>query len=99
MAVKYGQKFLSVGITVWHHLAKLRDVDFYSYLTAVKDTLICLHRRFIMSLQIFDLDCHDAVNCCYFLSDVCVVCGTQDGHITLADVRNIRYILLPSQHY
>ena len=44
----------------------------------------------LLWLQIFDLDCYDAVNCCCFLSDVCVACGTQDGRITVTDLRNIR---------
>ncbi|WAR06857.1 PAAF1-like protein [Mya arenaria] len=40
--------------------------------------------------KVFELDCHDAVNCCRFVSETCVACGTQDGHITITDIRNIR---------
>ncbi|KAI0222285.1 Proteasomal ATPase-associated factor 1 [Lamellibrachia satsuma] len=38
--------------------------------------------------KIFDVSCCDAVNCCTFVSDTLVVCGTQDGHIYLVDIRN-----------
>ncbi|KAK3596932.1 hypothetical protein CHS0354_002499 [Potamilus streckersoni] len=40
--------------------------------------------------KVFELPCHSAVNCCCFLSEVSVVCGTQDGHITVTDIRNYR---------
>ncbi|KAL5010004.1 hypothetical protein ScPMuIL_012309 [Solemya velum] len=40
--------------------------------------------------KIFELPCHDAVNCCCFLSSTTAVCGTQDGHLTVVDLRNIR---------
>ncbi|ESO93250.1 hypothetical protein LOTGIDRAFT_232701 [Lottia gigantea] len=39
--------------------------------------------------KVFELDCHSAVNCCCFLSNINVVCGTQDGHITISDMRNM----------
>ncbi|KAH3738336.1 proteasomal ATPase-associated factor 1-like [Dreissena polymorpha] len=45
-----------------------------------------LHSR----TKVFDLDCHDAVNTCAFISEMCLVCGTQDGHITVTDIRNVR---------
>lgn len=40
--------------------------------------------------KLFGLPCHDAVNCCCFVSDTCVVGGTQDGHVTVCDIRNVR---------
>ncbi|XP_071113260.1 proteasomal ATPase-associated factor 1-like [Haliotis cracherodii] len=40
--------------------------------------------------KIFELDCHSAVNVVTFLSDVQAVCGTQDGHLTVVDIRNVR---------
>ncbi|XP_041354415.1 proteasomal ATPase-associated factor 1-like isoform X2 [Gigantopelta aegis] len=40
--------------------------------------------------KIFELDCHGPVNTCAFLTDVSAVCGTQDGHITIVDLRNVR---------
>jgi len=48
--------------------------------------------KLIVCLQVFELDCHGAVNCCTFISDTCLACGTQDGHITVTDVRNIRSV-------
>ncbi|XP_045195880.1 proteasomal ATPase-associated factor 1-like [Mercenaria mercenaria] len=45
-----------------------------------------LHSR----TKVFDLDCHGDVMSCCFLSDTCVACGTQDGYITVSDIRNIR---------
>ncbi|ELU04701.1 hypothetical protein CAPTEDRAFT_111827 [Capitella teleta] len=38
--------------------------------------------------KIFDLNCHSAVNCCCFVSDNLVCCGTQDGCLYLLDLRN-----------
>ncbi|CAH1798864.1 unnamed protein product [Owenia fusiformis] len=38
--------------------------------------------------SVFELQCHDAVNCVTFLSDVTAVCGTQSGHIVVIDIRN-----------
>ncbi|XP_060606788.1 proteasomal ATPase-associated factor 1-like [Ruditapes philippinarum] len=40
--------------------------------------------------KVFDLDCHGDVNSCCFLSDTCIACGTQEGYITVSDIRNIR---------
>ncbi|XP_063404117.1 proteasomal ATPase-associated factor 1-like [Mytilus trossulus] len=40
--------------------------------------------------KVFDLPCHGAVNCCCILSENAAVCGTQDGYITVLDLRNIR---------
>ncbi|KAJ8315355.1 hypothetical protein KUTeg_007505 [Tegillarca granosa] len=40
--------------------------------------------------KIFDVPCHGAVNCCCFLSDISAVCGTEDGHLTVIDLRNPR---------
>ncbi|KAK3097247.1 hypothetical protein FSP39_008035, partial [Pinctada imbricata] len=40
--------------------------------------------------KIFELGCHDAVNCSCFLSENTAVCGTQSGHITVVDLRNYR---------
>lgn len=51
---------------------------------------ICPSELFLFIFQMFELDCHDAVNCCCFLSDVCVACGTQDGHITVTDIRKYK---------
>ncbi|KAK6170195.1 hypothetical protein SNE40_018647 [Patella caerulea] len=40
--------------------------------------------------KVLELDCHGAVNCCCFISNVHVVSGTQDGHIAVSDIRNMR---------
>ncbi|KAK7497180.1 hypothetical protein BaRGS_00011474 [Batillaria attramentaria] len=38
--------------------------------------------------KIFEMNCKSAVNCCTFLSDVQVACGTQNGEIIITDLRN-----------
>ncbi|XP_062590609.1 proteasomal ATPase-associated factor 1-like, partial [Saccostrea cucullata] len=40
--------------------------------------------------KVFEFPAHGPVNCCQFLSDVTAIIGTQDGHITVLDLRNIR---------
>ncbi|XP_064601031.1 proteasomal ATPase-associated factor 1-like [Liolophura sinensis] len=40
--------------------------------------------------KIFELDCHSAVNSCTFISPESAVCGTEDGHVTVIDLRNYR---------
>ncbi|XP_052707627.1 proteasomal ATPase-associated factor 1-like [Crassostrea angulata] len=40
--------------------------------------------------KVFEFPTHGPVNTCAFLSEVTAVCGTQDGHITVLDLRNIR---------
>ncbi|XP_060080166.1 proteasomal ATPase-associated factor 1-like [Ylistrum balloti] len=40
--------------------------------------------------KVFELPTHDAVNCCCHLSDVSAVYGTQDGHVTVVDYRNVK---------
>ncbi|XP_048771040.2 proteasomal ATPase-associated factor 1-like [Ostrea edulis] len=40
--------------------------------------------------KVFEFPAHGPVNCCQFLSDVSVVIGTQDGHVAVLDLRNIR---------
>lgn len=38
--------------------------------------------------KIFQYDCSDAVNCCTFLSENIVVCGAQNGKLSIIDLRN-----------
>jgi len=38
--------------------------------------------------QIFEYKCESAVNCCSFVNECEVICGTQDGHIYLFDLKN-----------
>ncbi|XP_062596467.1 proteasomal ATPase-associated factor 1-like [Saccostrea cucullata] len=40
--------------------------------------------------KVFEFPAHGPVNCCQFLSDITAIIGTQDGHITVLDLRNIR---------
>lgn len=38
--------------------------------------------------KIFHYECSDAVNCCTFLSENTAVCGTQNGKLSIIDLRN-----------
>nr|XP_022287588.1 proteasomal ATPase-associated factor 1-like isoform X2 [Crassostrea virginica] len=40
--------------------------------------------------KVFEFPTHGPVNCCDFLTEDTAVCGTQDGHVTILDLRNVR---------